>query len=673
MKLQLALVIAAVSAGCSSSTPDPCGGVSGRCLTVTVEGTAMGLDQLRFTITQPSPASTMTPGTPSAFSLPVKVGLVLPDTVPDSVDVVLDGMSAGTAIAQDLETIVKGEKSVTFRLNTGTTPDLSVPDGNGDMAGNNGDMTKPALVVNVTGNTTGFELDPMNVSVTATDPAGENISIAITGLPRNAIADSDGGVTQNIQWVPAVDQSGMYTVMATVTAPEASRSVTVPINLTVNNVLDPLFPGPGDDLPSPQPIPTNAVGDFDGDGKVDVASASVKTNTYTVTIVYGDVTGLPTAMPLPPARVKQYTFPASSAAGTLDNKRLQVAGGDINGDGMSDILITDPAYDQGRGMVYIMLGTARATASATVMLAYDETAGPSPAPGENVGFGKMLVGDFTGDGKADFLVTNGPAAGSDVIWRFNGAVVPSPFPTIYPASAIKNTVVAGLCGRRQLVSMGDVDNDVPKHAREVLVYDPSIGASVVGDCNTIAGGFTILSNSVAPANYQRPGTTQKSFGSQGAPAHLCDVDGDGFADLVVADGQSPGGNAWIWFSTAGTYPIAAGTLDESMSKKIAAPVGRPYNKVACANKFQPGAGNTLLLGDGGNQTTIPAHLDIISSSRTPMVVKALHAPGSPPDINFGSVTGALGDVNGDGREDLVVGAVPSASGMPGNFWIYYGR
>src|SRR6185437_7639707 len=108
-----------------------CDGQTGTCVSARVEGTVTGLDQLRVSIGQLS-AQMLTPTTPSPFSLPVKVAILLPATVTSPATITIDGASNGQDIAtsgpQAVAFTAGSHASFTFTLVTGQVGDGGVGD-----------------------------------------------------------------------------------------------------------------------------------------------------------------------------------------------------------------------------------------------------------------------------------------------------------------------------------------------------------------------------------------------------------------------------------------------------------------------------------------------------------------------------------------------------------------
>jgi hypothetical protein len=677
--VRLALLLAAVG-GCSSTT-DPCSSEKGACITATVEGSAHGLDQLLFAIDKPMPKSVFTPSVPAAFSLPVKVALVLPAGVTGSVSVTVDGLAAGAAIAHTQQTVsvpASGHGAATFRLDSGTAPmDLAVAadlaTGPDDGGGSDGpvDMIKPPITVTTMGPTMVSELDPIKLDITANDPLGAALTLSVTNLPTGATV-STNGATATVSWTPGIDQAGMYTIMANVSAADTARNVSKPIMLTIKNGADPLFRMSPND--ATMEVPGTPIGDFDGDGFGDIAACSlVTTGTphYEVAILYGDASGLPTAMPpYPMSRLHVFTFPDGAASSTAGTRRLfSCAGGDIDGDGFSDVIIGDSGANStgGYGMVYVMFGqTARTgmTVGRPTLLAIDTA---TLRMNEQIGRFPFVVGDFNGDNVADFATaTQVTVAGSPTnyydsvyVWLGKKSANPDP-PKVDLVTSTSNA--PGFCGFRQLNSAGDVDKDMQA---ELLVYDQHTDSA---NCpNTTSEGVTLIRSFRTPIqinkSFLHPATgSTTTFGNFSA---LCDVDNDGSADLIVLDG----GKIEAFFAGgADVFPVVPATttldLTASATTVVMPRAGGGYKAgIRCVNGFD-GAGPTLVVND---VMSTPPKVDVFGGGRMLTISRSIINP-DPSDATFGKTMGGHNDINGDGKQDLVVG-----SNTTGKYWIIYGR
>jgi hypothetical protein len=640
-------------AGCST---DPCDGQKGACITALVKGTAMGLDRLRVGVDKPAPASMVTPMPPGSLSLPVKFAITLPAGTTGAVDVTIDGLSGTTELAHTSQVVdvpASGRASATFTLNGGSAlgPDMATPL---DMA--------QAITIATSGSTSGIELAPLSITITATDPTGGTVAIDVPNLPTGAtLTPGATGATATLAWTPGFDQAGSYPLTINVTAANTARNVSQPLMLTIANGADPVFPLNPGDMPSAN-LPANVVGDFDKDGFADLASCSVTlagtVATYAVDLLYGDKSGLPTATPLPATRMQRYTFTGPTTTISVASTRLRCVGADVDGDGYSDILLADPGSGTGgQGMVFVVFGQSRANSSAQVMPAMSQTGSNTTSTGtvtlaaEHLGNQPVLVGDYNNDGVVDFATETYPGAGKDSIYIFQGKK-PRPADTQFGGGGnslviLTQSLAAYPCMQRQLHSFGNVAGT---GADTILAFDPNAGYTTT--CATV-GGFTLLANSGGNTTLVRPSGSTTVFGLNASL--LCDVDHDGKSDLVAVDGS---GVIHIYYAP---LPLVGNVLDDSKAAVIMPGAGTQYGALACA----PGlvGGNALL----ATITTPPVRVDVIGTARPAAVTSSLPNPVTPADPHFGESVGSTGDVNGDGKLDLVLGA------SSGKYWIVYGR
>ncbi len=146
LRAALAALVTVGAVGCGG-TADPCDGVTGSiCITARVEAapgaTVTGLDQLRVTVDKLPGEMALSPTMPAAFSLPVKLALVLPETVTGQITVTVVGLAGGqvqaTAPPQTVTVNPPAKASLDFHLSPTSgpmgdmqmppPPDLSQPD-----------------------------------------------------------------------------------------------------------------------------------------------------------------------------------------------------------------------------------------------------------------------------------------------------------------------------------------------------------------------------------------------------------------------------------------------------------------------------------------------------------------------------------------------------------------
>lgn len=246
------------------------------------------------------------------------------------------------------------------------------------------------------------------------------------------------------------------------------------------------------------------LGDVDGDGFADFAVGG----SDSVSVVSGATGGT-----------------LFTVSGNAIGFGLAVAGpGDLDGDGVGDLVVGSPLDNGGRVAVY---------SGADGGFLYDVRG----APGE-FGLDVAGTGDIDGDGVADFVV-GAPTAGDGgmafVYSGRDGALIQSFTGTDSSGDSDFGLSVAGT---------GDVNGDgVP----DILVGIVDIESA--GEARLFSGADGALLFTIEG----RPGD-----GIGRAVAGPGDLDGDGFADLVVGASESPSGqeNGRVTFYETGNGPVS---------------------------------------------------------------------------------------------------------------------
>ena len=375
------------------------------------------------------------------------------------------------------------------------------------------------------------------------------------------------------------------------------------------------------------------------------------------------------------------------------------AAGDVNGDGLADLLVGAPYNAAGgtnAGRSYVVFG--KANTSAVSLSAVAAGTGGFAITGEaaydDSGYSVSVAGDVNGDGLADLLVgapgndAGGSSAGRSyvVFGKANtSAVSLSAVAAGTGGFAITGEAASNYSGIA-VSAAGDVNGD---GLADLLVGAPVNGAGrsyvVFGKANTSAvslsavaagtGGFAMTGEAADDGS----GTSVSAAG---------DVNGDGLADLLVgAYGNDAGGDyagrSYVVFGKANTSAVslsavAAGTGGFAITGE--AIVDLSGSIVSAAGDVNGDGLADLLVGARGNNAYTGRSYVVFGKANTSAVSLSAVADGTggfaitgEAADESGSSVSAAGDVNGDGLADLLVGAPYNAGGSrAGRSYVVYG-
>jgi len=383
-------------------------------------------------------------------------------------------------------------------------------------------------------------------------------------------------------------------------------------------------------------------GDVNGDGYADVLIAATNYGTAPISegkvyLYLGGASGLATS----PAWTREANQESSRYGSALSTA------GDVNGDGYDDIIIGTPFWNQtnsNEGMAQLFLGNVTGLATVPLWTIYGGLA--------NYGFATTVAcaGDVNGDGYSDIAINGGN--GPSHVWIYHGgASGPDNVPDRqYDAST--NTLGIGL------FAAGDVNGD---GYSDLIVGDESADSGNPGNGDEGAAYLYLGSPSGLATSYASivwgeeldSGTYARSCNTAG------DVNGDGFADVIVGDwafdddNAGSEGKAYLYLGSAGQDEGTRDWADEP--NQADADFG-----ISCASGDWNSDGfSDLVVGswyqDSGESNEGVAFVYL--GARNGLSVNSTWSHGGDQiGANFGYSVDTAGDVNGDGYEDLLVGA-----------------
>ncbi|MGI5456503.1 FG-GAP-like repeat-containing protein [Streptomyces sp. CA-249302] len=325
--------------------------------------------------------------------------------------------------------------------------------------------------------------------------------------------------------------------------------------------------------------------------------------------------------------------------------------GDFNGDGYRDLAVSAPLAASGSadhaGAVLVTYGSASGPKAAGAKVISQNTSGVPGTSESGDSFGATTAtGDFNSDGYADLAVaapnettTAGSVAGAvTILWGSKSGL--SGGTSLTPPTADKPKYFG------RTLAAGDFDGDGRT--------DLAVGADNYTGISLYLGG-TGKGATLSGRTGFSPGTLVKTTGIRSLTAG--DINGDGTDDLVIGGDGGQTYRQLVYLSPGGSARTYVGDAAQGGSAAVGDVDGDGYDDIV-----------TGLYGDsradqptsrlGGSVTVTYGSANGPDTSRTPVTISQ-DTPGVPGAGEAGDWFGdsvALGDINGDGRADLAVGA-----------------
>lgn len=410
-----------------------------------------------------------------------------------------------------------------------------------------------------------------------------------------------------------------------------------------------------------------AVGDVNGDGIPDliIGAPGAAGGAGAVYVVFGTKLGFPDPLPLNSLNGSN----GFELDGASYEAGISVAAGDVNGDGVDDIIIaasSSNSYSM-NSIFYVVFGgptrqdgTSWASCPCTLNPAFLNgtngaafaTSGSGPIYGYSTGYNKVAVADVNGDGIGDLIFGMGVG----------------PYPTYG----------------------GTVD----------VVFGRKSGWS--GTTTTLDSSFI---NGVNGVEFDGIGSDAADGYDAGYSVAAGDVNGDGISDLIIgAPDADPDGNRWagsvyVVFGKkcGGSFTACSPAANTLNSTFLNGTNGIEFDGAA-TNEY---AGSSVAAGDVNGDGISDVSIDApgaAGGSGAVYVVFGKQCGGSfvacspaantlnsaflngANGVEFDGVSGTLvvdnittGDINGDGIPDLIIGAPPATAGGTGAVYVVFGK
>lgn len=449
-----------------------------------------------------------------------------------------------------------------------------------------------------------------------------------------------------------------------------------------------------------------AAGDVNGDGRPDMlvgargaaAAGSGRAEAGAVYVVFGRTERAPVDL----ANLGSGGFRIDGAVAGDGAGSAVASAGDLNGDGLADVLVGAPQADRSAdardaGAAYVVFGKASPDPVDLAALGPAGYRVGGVAAGDSAGFAVSSAGDLNGDGTRELIVGAPRASVGDRTHAGSAYVVfgkgtpgdidlASGFAGYRLDGAQNGQAGWSVAGSPDMNGDGKPEvllgapytspNDSPFGGSAYAVWGKS-SSDTIDLSNLGEGGYELFGGESGG-----PGDQPSTEAAGAAVAPVGDTNGDGTPDFAVAgqladrDARRNSGAVYVVYgrAQAGSLPLdsvqgsngwridGANAADQTGATIanagdfngdgrgdmiVAAPLANPFSR-------QNAGASYVVFGQ-------PQNADIDLSALGPKGIRI--AGAEPGDVTSRSVAG-VGDVNGDGGPDVLLGSVYNRNGEP---------
>jgi len=456
-----------------------------------------------------------------------------------------------------------------------------------------------------------------------------------------------------------------------------------------------------------------AAGDINGDGIDDLiigarnASPHGNTSAGSSYVVFGRSTGFDSTLALSSLDGSTGFRIDGAAAGGLAGYSVSAAG-DVNGDGIDDLIIGAPISLFRAGSSYVVFGRSTGFSATLDLSSLDGNNGfrlDGVAPFDYSGVSVSGAGDINGDGIGDLVVgARGAKSGAGSSYVVFGRS--TRFSAGLDLSSLDGNngfrldgVTANDRSGRSVSAAGDINGD----GIDDLIIGAHFADNQAGSSYVVFGrsdGFsaTLALSSLDGGNgFRLPGVSAGDY-SGFSVSTAGDINGDGIDDLVIGayragpDGQFSAGSSYVVFGRTTGFGqfLALSSLDGNTGFRLdgAAEFDRAGISVSTAGDINGDGIDDLIIGaeladPDGNAAAGSSYVVFGRSTGFDSTLALSSLDGSTGFRIDGAAAGGLagysvseaGDINGDGLDDLVIGAFsadPNGENNAGSSYVVFG-